>query len=219
MKKVIGIGLVVLGLVVGGYFGFVKYRESQLIAAVAPLVKNGSIRVNDSVLIEIDPGNITFGEAIKKLDKNTSEIDKKIIEVQSLDGSVAPGMQSSAVEYLRSGQALTRSLAGLNRKSLSLSVARANSDAEMKELRASSGYSVEFAVKSARRANEALGKAGAEYFEQVPEMCASAKKFKEQREKFLKSGMAEVVINLENLDKLANKCTKNSEQGKDESKS
>ena len=79
MKKVIGVGLVTLALAAGGYFGFVKYRESQLIAAVTPLVKNGSIRINDAMLVETDPGNITYGEAIKKLDENTSEIDKKII--------------------------------------------------------------------------------------------------------------------------------------------
>ena len=208
MKKAIGAGLVVVGIVIAGYFGFVKYQESQLVAAIAPLVKNGSIRVNDSVLIEIDPGNITFGEAIKKLEENTSEIDKKIIEVQSLEAAVAPAMQSSAVDYLRSGQALVRSLAGLSRKGLSLNVARATSDAEMKELAAATGYSVAYAVKSASRANDALGKAGAEFFAQLPETCGAAKAFKEQREKFLKSGMPEPVINLENLDKLVNKCKK-----------
>lgn len=213
MKKAIGIGLAMVCIVIAGYFGFVKYREAQLVAALAPLVKNGSIRVNDSVLIEIDPGNITFGEAIKKLEENTSEIDKKIIEVQSLDAAVAPVMQSSSVDYLRSGQALARSLAGLSRKGLSLSVARATSDTEMKELIAATGYSVEYAVKSARQANDALGKAGTEFFAQLPETCGAAKAFKEQREKFLKSGMPEHVINLENLDKLVNKCKK--DEGRD----
>ena len=218
MKKAIGAGLVVVGIVIAGYFGFVKYQESQLVAAIAPLVKNGSIRVNDSVLIEIDPGNITFGEAIKKLDENTSEIDKKIIELQSLDAAVAPAMQSSAVEYLRSGQALTRSLAGLSRKALSFHSAKGHSDEELKELRAASGYSVEYALKSARRANEAYQKAIAEYYEQLPEMCGSAKTFKEQHGKFLKNGMSETVVNLDNLDKLLNKCKKDAGEGKPASK-
>lgn len=213
MKKTIGVSLVVVGLVIGGYFGFLKYRESNLMAAISPLLKNGSIRVNDSVLIEIDPGNITFGEAIKKLDENTSEIDKKIIEVQSLDAAVAPAIQSSAVEYLRSAQALTRSLAGLNRKAFSLHSAKKHADEELKEMRASSGYSVEYAVKSARRANDDYRKAIAEYTEQLPEMCDFAKNFKEHREKFLKNGMSENVINLENLDKLLNKCKTDADSG------
>lgn len=219
MKKALGVGFVVVCLAIGGYWGSIKYRESQLVAAIAPLVKNGSIRVNDSVLVEVDPGNITYGEAIKKLDENTSEIDKKIIELQSLDASIAPGKQSSAVEYLRGGQALTRSLAGLSKKGLSMSAARDTSDAEMKELRAASGYAVEYALKSAKRANEAATKAITVYFEQSSEMCESAKKFKEQRQKFLKDGMSEDVVNLENLDKLLDKCKKSAGQDKAETKS
>ena len=219
MKKIIGVGLVALGLGAGGYFGFVKYRESQLIAAMSPLVKNGSIRINDAMLVEVDPGNITFGEAIKKLDENTSEIDKKIIELQSLDAAAAPGMQQASVEYLRAGQSLTRSLAGLTRKSLALSSARTRSDDEMADLRAASGYSVEYALKSARRANEALKQAGVEYYQQFPEVCGAAKVFKEQRGKLVKSGATEDVINLMNLDKLVNTCKKDDSKDKADSKS
>ena len=218
MKKLLGVGFVVVCLAIGGYWGSIKYRESQLLAAIAPLVKNGSIRVNDSILVEVDPGNITFGEAIKKLDENTSEIDKKIIELQSLDASIAPGKQTSAVEYLRAGQALTRSLAGLSKKSLTMNSTQKRSDEEMKAVRAASGYAIEYAVKSALRANEAATKAAIDYFEQLPEMCESAKKFKDQRQKLLNDGMSENVINPENLDKLVNKCNKGKEQDNAETK-
>ncbi|MDN2716959.1 MULTISPECIES: hypothetical protein [unclassified Janthinobacterium] len=218
MKKLLGVGFVVVCLAIGGYWGSIKYRESQLLAAIAPLVKNGSIRVNDSILVEVDPGNITFGEAIKKLDENTSEIDKKIIELQSLDASIAPGKQTSAVEYLRVGQVLTRSLAGLSKKSLTMNSTQKRSDEEMKAVRAASGYAIEYAVKSALRANEAATKAAIDYFEQLPEMCESAKKFKDQRQKLLNDGMSENVINPENLDKLANKCNKDKEQDNAETK-
>jgi hypothetical protein len=50
-------------------------------------------------------------------------------------------------------------------------------------------------------------------------MCESAKKFKEQRQKFLKDGMSEDVVNLENLDKLLDKCKKSTGQDKAETKS
>ncbi|MED5615132.1 hypothetical protein [Janthinobacterium sp. P210005] len=218
MKKALGVGFVVVCVAIGGYWGSVKYRESQLVAAMAPLVKNGSIRVNDSVLVEVDPGNITFGEAIKKLDENTSEIDKKIIELQSLDASIAPGKQTLAVEYLRAGQVLTRSLAGLSKKSLTVSATRQRSDEEMKAVRSASGYAVEYAVKSALRANEAATKAATDYLGQLPEMCESAKKFKDQRQKLLKDGISESVINPDNLDKLVSKCNADKEQVKAETK-
>lgn len=219
MKKVIGVGVVVLGLVAGGYIGILKYREAQLVAAVSPLVKNGSIRINDAMLVELDPGNITYGEAIKKLDENTSEIDKKIIELQSLDASSAPGMQLAAVEYLRAGQSLTRSLTGLTRKSMALSSARTRSADEVAELSSASGYALDYAIKSARRANEAFKQAGIEYHEQFPAVCGAAKKLKEQREKFLKSGATEDVINLANLDKLVNTCEKDDAKDKADTKS
>ena len=85
MKKPIIITMIVVFISVGGYFGFRQYEQHKFIESILPPVKNSSLHLMNVVRYEIDDGtNISFKELFDKLEANIAEIDKRIIEVQTI---------------------------------------------------------------------------------------------------------------------------------------
>jgi hypothetical protein len=67
--------------------------------------------------------NITINEFFKKMESDISEIDKSIFDVQTLATSSNKDVTDPALEYLKTGQELLRSLLSKDRKLFSVNLA------------------------------------------------------------------------------------------------
>lgn len=174
--------LVAAALAVGGYFAYGQYEYQQLIGAITPHVKNASLRVANSARYETDPdSNITFKELFQKLEADIAEVDKQLIEVQTLSNPKTAAHAEPAVAYLKAAQEYLRAMLLKDRKTLALSSASRWANRQLDEYRDASGYSVEYASKAADKAIEEFREAEREFNATIPALLAAAKKLKEAR--------------------------------------
>jgi len=115
-RKIILVGLVMVALA-GVYFSVQWYKQSQLIKAITPHVKNVSLRTTNSLNYDInDNTNITYKELLEKIDADISEADKRILEVQTLTTSLKQANTDIVISYLRGCQELLRAQSAKYRK-------------------------------------------------------------------------------------------------------
>jgi hypothetical protein len=69
------------GLIVG--FLAPATRSVHLPPVATAIVKNASLRIDDCMSYELQPSNITFAEMLAKLQTNVTELDSKLIDLQS----------------------------------------------------------------------------------------------------------------------------------------
>ena len=87
MKKAI---FLVIGLVVIFIVSFIFYRYyqiSQVRNQLSPLVQNITLRTSNNVIFETEESKITYKELFEKIEKDLSEIDSKIIDLQTISAS------------------------------------------------------------------------------------------------------------------------------------
>lgn len=205
MKKLIGV-VVALVLAGFGYMAYAKYEDHKFIEAMSPHVKNSSLRIANALrYVTEDGANITFKELFDNLESSISEIDKRILEVQTIE---TPSNKSSAepvLAYLKGGQELLRAQLSVQRKSLSLRVALDQAGRATVELRNSSGYGFDYAKKSADRSLEELKKAGEEMEAADSGFLESSKKMVNLRNKAADVMPADTLVNVAILDAVAKK--------------
>lgn len=123
MKKII-IALVVTLAVTGVYFGFPWYQQYKFIESVTPHIKKTSLLVTRGVQYETDDTRITYKEVLEKLESDISEIDKIILEVQTLTAPNNKEFSDSVLVYLKKSQNLLRVLKEKHQNILALNVYR-----------------------------------------------------------------------------------------------
>ena len=182
MKKVL-VAILLLLIVGAGYVAFGKYQHKRFIEALVPHVKNASLRVANSARYETEESSrITYKELFEKFESDISEVDKRLIDIQSLSSPKTSQVTDPTVTYLKASQEYLRALLQKNRKQLAVSIAVNWANKSLDELRASSSYGFDFAMHSSDNAIKSVGDAEREYNASIPELVASVTKLKESRE-------------------------------------
>jgi hypothetical protein len=175
MKR-LAVGLTVTVLLVGlGYHGLGRYKKEQFIEAVSSPIKNASLRVANAATYETnDETKITFKELFDKLELDIGEIDKRILEVQTLAAPNQKNMTDSAVEYMRGSQSVLRTLLAKYRRSLSLASASQAYEAAQEALSSSGDLSL-YKLEALLKASKERKKAAEELSESVSDVLSSVK--------------------------------------------
>jgi hypothetical protein len=151
--------LVLAGL---AWYGYVEYRARMVPDAVLPHVKNASLRLENSLAYEIESTQITYRELFDTLSKHVTELDSRVIDVQTLETRKnAPRMQP-LLRYMKAIQETLRSQEMTYRKQLALSVALESSSEAYRDMRGTTSYGFDYARRSAERASERVSKANTE---------------------------------------------------------
>lgn len=183
MKFVIAAAIAIV-VAIGGYVGYTRYEQHKFQEAITPHVKNASLRLANAVRYETEKdSNITYKELFEKLESDVAEIDKRIIDVQTLATPENKEVTDPVLVYLTGSQELLRALLHKYRKQLSVSSANDRVESEMDDLRNASYYSREYAVKSAEKALKDFEEAAKEYAGATTDVISAAKKMIEVQTK------------------------------------
>lgn len=199
MKKLIAVALVIA---IGGasFFGYQKHAEAAFVETLTPHVKNASIRVTNSSEIEIKPSQATFKELFERLDADVSEIDKRLIEVQSISSAKTEKTTGPTVAYLRATQEFSRSLSMKYRKTLAAKNSLERFTDSAKELGAVSGYGMQYARERFDRASQDADKAIEESKTATKDLVSAAQSLKDARSKVQDIYPAEALVDVKQLD-------------------
>jgi len=168
--------------VAGGYFGYRWYQQNQLIKAITPYVKNTSLRTSNALVYETGTeSKITFKELFERLESHISEIDNKLLEVQTLSTPATKGKADLAISYLRGCQELLRAELSKYRKQLALSSSMDWVVKSIELYRDAGYYGREYARKHSGEALNEMGKAKQEYEEARLDLAKTATKLIEAR--------------------------------------
>ena len=206
MKNKVILYLLITFVVIGvGFFGFRYYKISSTMGAIAPLLQNISLRVTNDVRYEYEPTKITYKELFEKSEKDLSEIDSKIIDVQSMPATFCADKVSAAISYAQACQELLRMLLNKNRKSLAVSSALEWNKKTLDLYLASSYYGAEYAKKSLDEASEDVKTKMREYKEAAQELMPVIEKVDDSRKKVITFLPEKSVVDVGVLDKLKKK--------------
>ncbi len=86
------------------------YRIRSVRSAIEPLLQNITLRTGNDLNYAIDPQKITYKELFDKLDKDKTEIDSKIIDLQTIETRFSGEEIAASLKYARSCEALLRAL-------------------------------------------------------------------------------------------------------------
>ena len=193
-------------LAVGGYVGYQKYETSKLIAAITPHVKNASIRVQNSTRFETESDSkATFKEVFERLEVDIAEIEKHLIEVQTLTNPKTAAIAEPSIRYLKDSQEYLRALLQKFRRILKLSSASDRTAEAIADMRSSSGYGFDYERRRADKAIEELKEAENEARDAKPELAAAARKLIESSNALQGSLAADSLVPIAQLQAVADR--------------
>jgi hypothetical protein len=208
MKKSI-IGLVVgVILIIAGVFLYKANQLSQYKAALVPMVKNASIRVTNSSRLDLAASSVTYKELFERLDTDVSEIEKRVIDVQSATSTATAKISEPAIAYLQSCQEFSRALSQKYRKQFSLSNAIDRSTESVAAAKNSNGYGAQYARERMDRTFVEMTKASKEYNESMTDFLAATKKLKAARAAIVSDFQEDALIPAGQLDQVIAKSEK-----------
>ena len=152
-----------------------------------------------------DGTKITFKELFEKLESDVMEIDKRILEVQTIATPSNKDTIDPVLAYMNGSQVLLRALLMKYRKKLALSNAMDWSDKAIDDLRTASYYGRDYALKASDKAIKDLEKAVDEYKESVTDVLSAAKNMKETYAKISHSLPADSLIDPAIIDAVTRK--------------
>lgn len=217
MKKyILATAIMLIGVM--SYTGYARYEQNRLIDAITPHVKNASLRVANSARYETEAdAKITYKELFEKLEIDIAEIDKRLIDVQTLASPKTVTLTDPIINYLKASQGFLRALLQKYRKSLALSSAREWTQKMIDEYRTSSGYGVDFAKRTADKAIKEHSEAEKEFNATIPELRVATEKLKEARTTIGKSLPDDALLQMAQLDAIiANNATKAEDSASDQ---
>ena len=183
MKKV-GIVLCLVLFVASGYVGFLRYKQYKFIEFIRSNVRNSTLRLANTARYEISYGaKITFKELFEKIESDIVEIDKRVLEVQTVSALRNKDITGPVLEYLEYSQELFRSLLAKNRKQLALKIAYEGFEKAADNMKSAGRYSIVYAVKASDQATKDLEKAVKEADEAKADVVDSTDKLKGARVK------------------------------------
>lgn len=182
MNKKLAFIVLAICAIVGSYFGYVSYDKHKFVKSITPNVKNTSIRLANAIRIETEEGSkITFKELFDKLESDINEIDKHILEIQTLATPSNKAVTEPVLTYLKSSQELLRSLLAMNRKILAYSSARDRSFSAIADYKAGSYFMDETLYRMAKNAIIESTKAMKERDEALADVVKATKIMKDSR--------------------------------------
>lgn len=178
MKKKLIIVAVTVILIAAGYAGFVSYEQRKFVESITPHVKNASLSLANVVRYETEETKITYKELFDKLESDISEIDKRILDVQTIATPSNKKVTDRVIGYLKGSQELLRSLLLKYRKQLAVSSARDSTERSIEFMRNAGQYGHEYASKAADSALKDWRKAEIEYAEAKSDVLNAANNMK-----------------------------------------
>lgn len=185
-----------------------EYFARQLPDVATAIVKNASLRLNDCMSYQVQPSNTTYGELLEKLQKNISEIDSKIIDLQSAQTSKNSATVKPLLDYLHAGLDVLRAQAMATRKQMESGSAVERTNEAYREYMESSGYNVDYASKSFARAKEALAKTVNEYKDAQESLKTSLNALTVTRNAALQSVPPTILCDAQLIGKVQERTTK-----------
>lgn len=180
MKKTITIIIIISIVIIGGFIFYEKFQDYKLMELLKPIVKNSSVRVTNEVRFEIEESKITFKELFEKLEADIAEIDKKIIEVQSIPNPNNKEKIDKVVVYLQACQELLRVLLTKSRKDLRYNYTVEWSQKTYDNIKnATSSFGIEYAANSAKDALKDMKKANEERIQSNIDVLSATAKFED----------------------------------------
>ena len=153
--------LFALALASLGVGGFYEYRAVHLPPVATGIVKNASLRIDDCMSYEVQPSNITFAEMLAKLQKNVTELDSKLIDLQSAQTARNASRVKPLLDYLHAGMAALRAQGMVTQKEMETRSRIEQRDEAYRQ--SMSGSASEYASRTVERAREDLRKTLHEY--------------------------------------------------------
>lgn len=164
MNAKIGAATVVaLLLAGGGGLAYFEWRQHQLPSSALPHVKNVTLRLTNSLGYELTPSNVTYGELLESIGKHITEIDSKIIDLQTLENSKNRAAVEPTLEYMRGVQEVLRAQQMLYRKQMQVASSTESLKQAFSELQNANYYGYAYAKRSVDRAEEEASNAATEY--------------------------------------------------------
>jgi hypothetical protein len=105
------LALALCGLTIAlAFLAFRYYQIRRVRGTIEPLVQNITLRTANDLNYAIEPQKITFKELFDKLDKDKTEIDSKIIDLQTIESRFSGGEIAASLNYAKACEALLRAL-------------------------------------------------------------------------------------------------------------
>jgi prefoldin subunit 5 len=121
---------------------------------------------------------ITFKELFEKLESDIAEIDKRILEVQTIATPSNKEIVDPVLDYLKGSQELLRALLLKSRKLLAVRSASDWTDRAIQDLRTSGYYGYEYAKRASDNALKDFQKATDEYNGSIADVSMAARNMK-----------------------------------------
>lgn len=203
MRKRLVILSVLLFIVIGiGFLGYRKYQENKIMSAIYPHIKNTSLRVSNALGYETESSKITYKELLEKLEADIAEIDKRLLEVQTLSTGGTKEKISVVVSYLKGSLDLIRAQLMMNRKLLAYKSSVTLAGKVIDLYQETSYYGREFALRTMNNAVKDMEKERVEAKEAAAAFLGSAKKLTELRAKTAEVIPSENLIESALLEKI-----------------
>jgi hypothetical protein len=151
MKKVI-ILILLIFVVFVSYYGYQRYLFNKIILSTHPLVKNTSLRVNNSLSFEINKTNISYNELFLKIESDITEIDKNVLVLQLVATSKTKEEIDNVLEYINVSRDVLRSQLRVYRKRLAVRISLDMSDRAISYYKETSSFTGDIALKHAESA-------------------------------------------------------------------
>lgn len=162
---------------IGGYFGYRAYDDYRFMAALTPHAKNASIRVTNALQSE-SGAHVTFRELFERTDSDLQEIEKRILDVQTMTTPDKEARSAPVVAYMKATQALLRAQAGKYRKLMEYTSALKSADRMSSEFWNSPGYN-QYLSRASSQARDEATKAKSEYLAAIQDASAALGRFSE----------------------------------------
>lgn len=219
MKKVlILIAVVVLG--VGGYFGYEKVGSHKFVETLTPHVKNVSLRTTNAIGYETESDKqITFKELFEKLEADIQEIDKRLLEVQSVSTAKTAAVTDPTVSYLKTNQLFLRAMLQQYRKQLEFSSKMKWARKKVDDLKSVDHYGYKYAQTAFKEALSEMNEAEKEYKEAQVELNEAVIKLKTAREPLATVFPGDALIDAKKLEEASKILKKKDDDKKEEAES
>lgn len=176
----------VIAVTVFGYMAFTGYQDRKFVEAMSPPVKNSSLRLTNSLRSETDDkSSVTFKELFENIEASIAEIDKRILDIQTIETPGDRDKTSPVLAYLKGCQETLRAQLSLSRKRLAVRVAEEMENKAARDV-FQSGLSTEFTLPLSQRATAVAMEAKAAMESAQEEYVTVAKKMLDLRTKAVK---------------------------------
>ena len=201
--------VVTAALMVSG-LGFVGYRtleHKRFVQSLASEVKNTSLRVSNSAQYELEANSqITYAELFQKLEADVQEIDKNILQVQTISSPETAETTDPTLEYLRASQVCLRALVAKYRKKLALTTATTSAEEALKDYKeesASSSYLLDAARRRSDDAIRQIGVAATEYKDTLAGLVTAVEDLEHRRDAIASIYSDDALVSRAPLDAVA----------------